>query len=782
MRRRRREVAVVLVALVLLAAAARWSLLATRRATACAQTEEAFAAGDWAGVVSLSGPVLSEADPGDGSVLRAMELRCEALLKLARGDECAALLGERLARPDAASWLPRAGLAEAWVNYALAHGQASEAAVVAERLRAEEPRDVARARLAFRALRASEDLDASASFALGWIDSLPPDRRLALLLDVADAQARARQPGRVLATLGAAPTTGTLEERDAWWSLRISALAQLGDAVGAAAAAESWSATPDDAPTARANLAVALSEASVAHPRGTWWDHLAASEAEIARVRGKGLKARVYRRLVGHLTVQGRLDDAAVVASRAQLLDPSWVTNADELRRMSEGDGNAGGVGELVFRVEGAAPPGAAIWVSPEGVATPQGAWTPLVAGNETRLSRAVATVATRWVLRSETSTYASGVAWPQARETTVVSIRPGAGKPRAERAPLAPAAPGDGSRRVLVVILDSGDWRLSSYLRQRGEMPVLDALLTQGWRAAPVQYPAFTAAAMAALTSPAARTSASFPAAVHQLGVELAGLASIGKNPFAPVGFVLPAAPDIFSALGVGDRRVANLLFSHGAVSAGRHAEVVGPAGARTTARLGPAERELTASELRLVPEWSGKGLETSGISAHVRSTAAQVDGVAELVRSGGADVVLYRLEALDLVTHGGFAEVNRPQQDDGMGKLYSFYRYVDLRLGELAGSLDGDDLLVVMSDHGALTSMEHDPIAMFVAWGNGVPRGRTGGRVRLMSVARFLAALEGVPVDWPGEEIAPWTGAWRARRTPPGVGVPWAGETEGG
>ena len=61
-------------------------------------------------------------------------------------------------------------------------------------------------------------------------------------------------------------------------------------------------------------------------------------------------------------------------------------------------------------------------------------------------------------------------------------------------------------------------------------------------------------------------------------------------------------------------------------------------------------------------------------------------------------------------------------------------------------------------MSDHGIRTTMQHDPSAVFVAVGAGVPHGRAAGRPALVGVARVLAGLLGVETDWPDTGVAPW------------------------
>ncbi len=136
----------------------------------------------------------------------------------------------------------------------------------------------------------------------------------------------------------------------------------------------------------------------------------------------------------------------------------------------------------------------------------------------------------------------------------------------------------------------------------------------------------------------------------------------------------------------------------------------------------------------------------------------AADFDALVKLAHGSDADFVATRVASLDLMTHGLFREVGRSGQDDGERSLYRVYRYIDSRLEELEDALDGDDLLVVMSDHGIRTAMEHDPRAMFLAIGAGVPHGRTEGMPKIRGVSRMVADYLGVETDWPATGIGPW------------------------
>jgi hypothetical protein len=260
----------------------------------------------------------------------------------------------------------------------------------------------------------------------------------------------------------------------------------------------------------------------------------------------------------------------------------------------------------------------------------------------------------------------------------------------------------------------------------------------------------------------PNRRGAESFVGLVHRFGVELAGLASVGVNPFAPLHWVMPEDADLFSVLGAGEHAVANLLLAHGSVRAGRHSEVTGPNGLERRIPLTHSARDLRADERE---RWPALAAAAPGRDRlHIRTIAAEFDTAAEIVEAGEIDLLVLRIEPLDILTHGHFAATVRDGQDDAEHLLYSVYRYIDARIAEVHGRIDADDVFIVMSDHGIRTAMEHSRHGMFVATGPGIPSGRAPGRPALRGVAAVLADLLGVETDWPDTGVAPWARAWAA------------------
>jgi hypothetical protein len=166
--------------------------------------------------------------------------------------------------------------------------------------------------------------------------------------------------------------------------------------------------------------------------------------------------------------------------------------------------------------------------------------------------------------------------------------------------------------------------------------------------------------------------------------------------------------------------------------------------------------ERDLDDAERARFPELAR--IEDARDAHLVHAIAAELDVALELVRKREVDFFALRVEPLDILTHAHFAQAVADGQDDGRGLLFSVYRYLDARLAPLDAALDADDVLIVMSDHGIRTAMEHSRDAIFVAAGDGVPVGRAAGRPALRGVARTSADLLGVATSWPDTGVAPF------------------------
>jgi tetratricopeptide (TPR) repeat protein len=723
---------------------------------AALETCDAARTGDWARALARS-----EGRVGaDATGRAAAECRCLALLATEAGDACVELLDAILADPEAADWAPGPALAVHLIQTRRDAGRIREAAELARRAARAHPDDPDLFYLELVTRGSVED----EALVLRELESRLTGRRpreLRMRTSLANRYLMRGDPGRALAVLGdlRSPDVEDPDDVARWFDTRAMAFAWSGDLEGVRRTHEAWRRAGGDPVELRARYALTLSIAGLGDP-----DHspieLLEDALATADALDPGLHEALVIRLVLTLVNAGRLDEALAAYDRGrERFELAGLTRAELERAVAHQRLAVTPLNRRRGRLRFAIPDaesGSRLLLSPEPSAPADADYEALAIPASGRVSarRSFGIAPQRWVLRD---------AGGRVRGSGTVSPVPGADV-EVEVALRPPSAPlhaslerraGDGRRRVALVLLDCADWRLVQYLRARGELPFLDALLEGGHRAVLTSDPPLTAAALEAIVSPGRPGAVSFVGLVHQLGVELAGLASIGDNPAAALAWLLPERDDLFARLGAGDLSAANLLFAHGGIRAGRHSEVTGPAGRRRRLALATSERDLDAEERERWPALAAVTEERDRI--HLRTIAAEFDTAERILGEGEIDLLALRIEPLDILTHAHFARAVRDGQDDGEALLFSVYRYIDARLVGVHARLDGDDVLIVMSDHGIRTAMEHSRDAIFVMAGPGIAAGRTGGSPALRGVPRVLADLLGVATDWPDTGIAP-------------------------
>ncbi len=717
---------------------------------------EAVEAGDWDTALART------AERPGGTVGRfAAECRCLALIATDSGAECSELMEHVLAAPDAKDWAPNAILSVHLIQTWRDEGRTLEAADLARRASGQHPDDPDLFYLELVTRGSVEDEGLVLRELESRLGGGGP-HELRMRSSLATRYLMRGDSHQALQVLGSLDSADVEHPDDVarWFDTRAMAFAWDSDLEGVRRTFRAWERTGGDPVDLRARYALTLSMAGMSDP-----EHDPIELLQRALAEPEGLDPRLYEtlaiRLILTLVNAGRVDEALGVYDQTRERFELAGLTRTELERAARhrdllGESLDTRLGSLRF----AAPvdaSGAELWLSPEP-GEPVDADYELLPLSETgrvTARRAFGIAPQRWVYRDAAGhTTASGTVSPVPGEPVDVTIIPGA-PVRAE-----PHAwvrlPGDGRRRVALLLLDCGDWRLVQYLRTRGELGFLDELIARGRRAVLESDPPLTAAALEALVWPGDTRAVSFLGLVHQMGVELAGLSSIGDNPFAALDWLLPERENLFSRLGAGPLSAANLLFAHGGVRAGRHAEVTGPEGARKRVALTRSARDLDADESARFPALARPGTERDDLM--IRTIAAEFDTAEEVIRAGEVDLMALRIEPLDILTHAHFAETAQAGQDDGRGLLYSVYRYIDARLAAVHAMLDEDDVLIVMSDHGIRTAMEHSRQAIFVAEGPGIPAGRTPGQPSLAGVPRVLADLLGVSSEWPDADLAPW------------------------
>jgi hypothetical protein len=721
---------------------------------------EAVGDADWAAVLAKT-----EGRVGDGDTGRAAtECRCMALLATGAGDACVDLLEHAVARGEADGWTPQPALAVHLIQTWRDMARAQEAAALARRAARRHPDDPD---LFFLELETRSGIEDDAAV-LRELSARVPDRgphAVRMRVSLANRHLFRGDPESALEVLGDRLPENAGAETGLWFDTRGMALA-AGDDIGAVIANyDAWRRAGGDPVELTARYALTLSIAGLGDPNLPPSQLLRNALAAGDRLKDPKLHEALAIRLILTLANEGNTDEALAVYDRARRkfemsgLSREEIERSEAHRRLANAPAERR-QGALRFAVRDPGS-GSALLLSPEDDAPIDASFTvsPLPASGRIEVTREIGTAPLRWVYRdAEHRTLASGTVNPAAGRVVDVRIEPREPS-EPTRARLA-RRPGDGRRRVILLLLDCGDWRIVEYLRARGELPTLDALLRDGHRAVLDSDPPLTAAALEALVWPNRRGAASFVGLVHRVGVEFAGLASIGENPFEDLAWVLPPDPDLFSVLGGGSRSVANLLLAHGSIRAGKHSEVTGPFGRKRRIPLKQSVRDLHADERERWPALAA--VRGGGDAVHIRTIAAEFDTAVEIVGAREVDLLALRIEPLDILTHAHFAETVGDGQDDGENLLYAIYRYIDARIAEVHEQIDADDVFIVMSDHGIRTAMEHSRHGIFVATGPGISRGRAPGRPSLRGVPAVLGDLLGVETDWPKTGVAPWARTW--------------------
>ncbi len=755
---RRRGVAVRLALLVvLLAVAGVLGVRAVRRVerlraaqTAC----DAVARRDWPAALAASEGLVGP----DSAGRQAASCRCLALAETGKRGECADLLEELIADPRTGDWLPPPMLTVLVADARETRGDLPGAAELAHRGAEAYPQSYPLLVQELILRSRTEDEGAvlqEMSHRLDQAGAAAPRLRLR----IAQRYSAREQWSEALDMLGPSPDAFPPGMRNDWYYVDVSALAGAGKTEALAAAFDAWRKAGGDPYELRALHALLMSSRELDDPKHPALPMLKQVVAEADKLDNETLLKGAYVRLIGTLAVAGRHQEALDYYDQGvEALGDLYPLTREELLRSAtfEALGERGLEslrGRLRLRLAERRP-GDVLWLSPDSDQPEDEGYErhPVPPAGTVEVSRAVGSWPHHWVLRDGQDRVAgSGTIWATPKHTVEVDLE--------RRAPETPEPafdgrrlPADGRPRVFQVILDCGDWRFVQYGRARREMPFFDSAIERGRRAVLESIPAYTAVAMDKLLHPTKHGVRSFSELLYQLGGEIQGLNFVGKNPFAALSWVVPPRENLFETLAGSGHETVNMLRSFGAMQLGRQAEVVGPGDHREMVGGYRASRELTPAELGLIGQVDDTQRDL------LEEMAADFDALVKLARGSDADYVAARVASLDLMTHGLFSEVSRSGQDDGGATLYRVYRYIDSRLEELGHALDGDDLLVVMSDHGIRTAMEHDPRAMFLAIGAGVPHGRIEGTPKIRGVSRMVADYLGVATDWPATGIGPW------------------------
>ena len=722
----------------------------------------AVESGDWNTALQRT-----EKLPLSGNSARdAGECRCIALIATDRGVECESLMDRLLADPASDGWSPNPSLAVHLIQTHRSAGRIRKAADLARRAARQFPSN---GDLFFLELTTRSSVEDEALVLRELEARIDPEAAEATRMrtSLATRHLIRGDAHRALDTLRSGPPRGNRDAIERWYDTRGMASANTGDLSAVKRSYAEWAQAGGNPLELQARYALTLSIAGLADPDASSVSLLGDSLAKTDGLIDERLLEALATRLILTLVSSGEQEEALSTYDRYQHRFAFVGLTREELERSATHrtleTGIAGRLhGTIRFSLPNRGPQDSLL-ISPvpeEPVDTD----FHLVDLNESSVidvNRPLGVAPVRWVYRDGAgNVLASGTV--NLKPGAVVSVSVSPGKPRPPMRAALRREPADGHRRVLLIMLDCGDWRLTQYLRTRGELPVLDTLLSVGFRSVLDSDPPLTAAALEALVWPERHGGASFIGLLHQIGIEIAGLASVGENPLDALSWILPEAENLFTVLGSKEHSAANLLFSHGGIRAGHHREITGPNGLRRRLSIATSSRDLNNEERR---KWPGLSTDSERDAVHLRTIAAEFDTAAEIARAGEIDFLALRIESLDILTHSHFAQTARTGQDNGNRFLYELYRYIDTRLGEVHNLLDEDDVFIVMSDHGIRTAMEHSRHAMFVATGRGVPLGRADGRPALRGVPAVVADLMGLDTSWPRTGVAPWARISAAR-----------------
>ncbi len=729
------------------------------------------------------------APDSDGRV--AAECRCWALLNRDRRDDCATLIDEVLQEPAARDWVPHPVLATLVARNRVQQGRAVEAANLARAAAGAYPSALQVLELEIQTRSAVEGMQAAHQGIQARLE--PGVESLPLRIALAASYLGRFDGDRALVALGEeAPPRGHPLHL-LWFENRARAIATGGDIDALRVHFDHWARTGADPVDLRARYALRVSVSHLRDPEKTDIELLEAALENQAQLGDAHLRWALYRRLIGTFIADARIDDALAVYDEAVAYVDFPNLGREEIARAALPEMAVTGTEEvqtgiIEFRLDTVDPWNGSLLVSPDPRQAPDSDYeVQSIAQGQApvRVERARAYTPQRWVLKDDRGrTRGSGMVWPQPGQTVAVRMSPRAPNAAPNTTPnttpntaadaiaepaiteptiAQPARPADGRRRVFSLVLDCADWRLVQYLRARDELPFMDAMLEDGYRAVLESRPAFTAAAMEALVWPERDREVSFLGLLHRMGLEIGGLSSVGRNPFGFLSAVLPSSESLFERLGSGRFVVANMLFSHGGIDAGHHAQTIGPLGEKRELELAGSFRPLRPDELERFPQIDLGPRQRR----RMETIASEFDSAVAIVERGEVDLLVLRIEPLDLLTHAFFRDLLRGGQDDGRSPLLEAYRYIDWRLADVMSAIDRDDILIVMSDHGIRTPMEHEEDAIFVMTGPGVPQGRAPGQPHLRGVPRIVAAALGVETRWPDSGVASWLEA------PPGSGA---------
>lgn len=298
---------------------------------------------------------------------------------------------------------------------------------------------------------------------------------------------------------------------------------------------------------------------------------------------------------------------------------------------------------------------------------------------------------------------------------------------------------PADGRPRTLVVWPDGGSWFFLNTLRERGGLPNIQRFLeTAAFGKMISTHPPFTATAYLKMVrvDDGKGDEGEDKSFFDMLALQLKGipfldwafdneLGSLGDDPYS-----------IFNILRKNGYSAVNLVFSDKYMSAPDDAGLL--AGMKyqqtITAALSP---EQTLEELGIdatkEPQRARRITRSRAFRAAYNNSAGKALIGQKVWESGDDDLVLLRFPAVDILSHQYAAEAfEKPTES----LLFEIYRQLDIHMGRLMEKMDGDDTLILVSDHGVEGALSHHPDCVLAVSGPGV---KVGARLPQVSIGQL-------------------------------------------
>ncbi len=721
-----------------------------RRAATCdalqaGQTSEALAASEGLALRSLVD-------------LDTAVCRCRALAMAGREPECTDLLLPAVEDHDDDAWLPPSDLMMTMVSELSGRRERARAASLARRAALAHPDSKG---LLFLEWQTRKEVEPEQQVLADIERRLPPDpaawpeQRMLL----AKAHTVAGRYTDAIRVLGLPPSTEE-KTRTQWYQTMLDAQAGLGDPARVRQAADAWLQAGADPRVVHASYVVALANHQMEGQEAPTVRLLQEAVRDDSGQLPLALETAVYIHYLYQLVSYHQYDLALEHIERAPARVDFGGFSREQVLAARNGERlELGGRDEGTLRfLLPSASVGGRLLVAPSHALRPDHPSEILSIPDSATLEieRPSWDLPYRWVVRDAMDrVIASGSSWVEGDGVVEVQVQPA--RPTTLQRWTWTRRPADGQRRLWLIVQDCMDWRIARYLMARGEMPVLEALLEEGYRTVLDSDPPVTAIAIDQIVHPRQPQPPTLTEFVYHIGVEMdvADLTPSGENPFRFLEGLVPVRPDLTRTIAAEEWTVANLLFSHGALDVGMNGEVAGPRGQDHPPLELASSRALRPEELERIrvdrawvddPHW-----------AWVEEAAAVMDEVQAQAEGDLIDLMLVRTARLDTATHAHLADAFG-DQDDGESLLFAYYRYLDLRTGQLLNTLDTDDYVIVMSDHSIRNAMAHDRPALFVMVGPDVPQGAGPGNPHISGVPRILAELLEVRTDWPDTGVAPW------------------------